>query len=77
MELLQPLSKLPGAVLMRCDVGEPVEDVLEPCVRVHLALHQGRGDNLPSRATSLRKLFGWDTDDTCRTPPSTVLWVLV
>ena len=57
MELLQPLPELPGAILMRGDVRESVEDVLEPGVRVHLGLHQGRGDNLPSCAPRLCKDF--------------------
>ena len=63
---------------MRRDVRESVEDVLEPGVRVHLGLHQGRGDNLPSCAPRLCKDFVRRTiDETCKTPPSTVLWVLV
>ena len=30
MELLQPLPKLPGSLLVCCDVGEAIEDVLKP-----------------------------------------------
>ena len=68
MELLQPLPELPGAILMRGDVRESVEDVLEPGVRVHLGLHQGRGDNLPSCASRLSKDFVKRTIDYGVTP---------
>ena len=68
MELFQPLPELPGAILMRRDVRESVEDVLEPGVRVHLGLHQGRGDNLPSCAPRLSKDFVKRTIDYGVTP---------
>ena len=119
MELLQPLPKLPGSLLVCCDVGEAIEDVFKPSFKDHQIFknsslcflnfwaHVFTNDQIfsqvygwlsnpasayislstrvevtifllvPPVCPKIFKKDNWLWCHTCKTPPSTVLWVLV
>ena len=40
MKHLQPAGQLGHPLKVRRDEGEPIEDVIKTCIRIHLALRQ-------------------------------------
>ena len=54
MEFFQALSQCEDPLKMSLYEGEPVQDIIKPVLSIHLALHQGGGDDLPLGPPSLQ-----------------------